>query len=209
MRVVCQEFAFLGLSTNAWLALFTLALVIVAILQLRLFRKQANWMRQSERAWLIIDNPTSSPANWPIPPKGTIPAENICIKYELRNCGHSPAKIVRGYEFYTLVKNLSELPSNPVDNYSNKNICWNPYGYYPIKPDGVFSRVAYLQSMIPGNLPYDFQDLSQGTKFLVFFGAVQYLDIFNTIHESRFCMVAPRNCTILDYGGPPSYNELT
>lgn len=137
----------------------------------------------SERAWVGLDVPVTVDAI-------EIQSTRMRIKghYSLKNFGHGPAlKVMQAGDFVTLGTNM-DFQQREADFYCDSSVKFAT-GTVPtvrMKNPGPFGHTLF-----PGQGHeeiIDFQGPSETATHLRFVGCVAYLDQFNTVHWTRFCM---------------------
>jgi hypothetical protein len=133
-----------------------------------------------------------------------------CFNWHFQNTGKSPAFIQKVSSRFIRIKNLNDLPSEPV--YLNPREL--SYESEPLLPGKDFGPVY---SPLESDLPFDQMEVEHRSKkcLLYAYGFVQYLDAYRRTHETRFGLVYDSAPTLKrDYdrfrlAGPPSYNRYT
>lgn len=191
--------------SDFFLALFTLALVAVGILQTRVLCKHEAWMRRNvavvrriaraanknadalidaERAWIIASPAQNAPEIGFIPPPNHPPEldgadTSNYFSVAFKNTGKTPAKLTDSAVMYRLFNNLNEIPPEP--NYGPRGTL----GDIPLSTGDSLGAFAFLQ---PNTiLTYDVaQAVFRQGAFLLAYGIVSYRDVFEREHETRF-----------------------
>ncbi len=223
-----------------WQNLATLLLVIVAIWaariawrtlnriadQARTGEMAANAAKQSaetatqawdsakriDRAWVMVDR-LDIPVFVPLPEAGTPPPPVLAV-HSYTNYGKTPAFIVEvGYRFVTL-PNLAALSPEP--NYRNPNA---PVPLVPPKPDlGIpllpnKSTNPIAAPVEPSSLltQPEINNIDKGEVVLYAYGFIEYRDVFDDPHETRwgYLFVVPAGFSTYrgwQMAGPDAYN---
>jgi hypothetical protein len=137
----------------------------------------------SERAWVGLDVPVTVDAIEVRPTRMRIKGH-----YSIKNFGHGPAlKVVQTGDFVTPGTSM-EFQAREADFYCDSSVRFAT-GTLPtvgIKQPGPFGHTLF-----PGqghDETIDFQGPPETATHLRFVGCVAYLDQFETVHWTRFCM---------------------
>jgi len=146
--------------STAVIAAFTVLMFVVV-------RRQDRAMKIAERAWIVSD--IGSPQ--PIGSKDTI--QVIC---KIMNNGRTPAWITAMGSCGQFVRSEQDLPTNP--------------NYTPAKPFAQSGTVLTPNGYTETGISFEAKRLElaeKGEVILYFFGFVEYRDVFDQKHKTRYC----------------------
>jgi hypothetical protein len=172
------------LFTNQCIAAFTLALAIAAIYQFIILGGQLDTMRKDQRAWLSL-SPVGDPQVMQDGASGNV---TISWSLVLTNTGktlarHSSVEVVVG-----TVRN-GDAPTFAYDG----GITWQTDAVvFPNTPVAITGKMLHKTEI--KDQPAEtiltraqYQDLLDGTQYLVVYARSSYLDIFKKEHWQHFC----------------------
>jgi len=174
------------LTTDQWLALFTGLLVLVGLLQLKVFSAQARQLRRTVDSFLAGERPYIFPSvpitteflpggahsRYPTAPGAPVPQ----IGLHFANVGRTPAVIKTARAEIAIGK----LPKRPAFKYSQEY-----RGDIIARPDKQTDIITFGFSR---NLTIDeINHIGGGTTPIFVFGYVKYTDNFDYLHTKGFC----------------------
>jgi hypothetical protein len=177
----------INLLSTAAIAVFTFMLFLV-------IRRQDRAMKIAERAWLVSDIGSLEP---------TKSADLFQVICKIHNKGRTPAWITGMASSGKYVKNGGDLPEN-ID-YPQKAAPFTERG--SVLPPG-----AYTETGIPITNNH-IQLVTQGEGIFYFLGFVDYRDVFEMNHHTRYCyqLKASQDLTSRTFefyiGGPDRFNS--
>jgi hypothetical protein len=212
-----MTFASISAATRWDVTWATWALVIVGILgtvcalltlyilkkQTAAIEKQAKTMMDADRALLLIQWDNFIHIN----PEAANGVLSHCFRWYVHNSAKSPAFIERVHSRFVVLKQLDDLPPEPVF-LPPKEIRQAE----PLLPE---QKYGPIYSPIESELSFpDLDAQLRGKKCFVYaYGFASYRDIYQRLHETRFGLIyeaAPSPNRQLDrfrLSGPPAYNR--
>ena len=172
--------------TTAVIAAFTVLMFVVV-------HRQDRAMKIAERAWIVSDI-------GPPQPVGSI--DTVQVKCKIMNNGRTPAWITAMGSSGQFVRSEQDLPTNPnytlAKPFAHSGTVLTPNGY---TETGISFETKRLELA------------EKGEVILYFFGFVEYRDVFDQKHKTRYCYrLKPSqdltSQTSLDFyiDGPEGYN---
>jgi hypothetical protein len=138
----------------------------------------ADALQHSERAWLILDKIELNKFPDTVLQEGLYAAP--FVRYRFKNFGNSPAFVTSIQARFVRIKKGEIMPTTP-DYSEARNHLDNSI---PIPPKKHRADDAHLGEIVYEKDRYEIQT---GERRFVIYGRIQYLDIFGTRRETRFC----------------------
>jgi hypothetical protein len=167
--------------SNLCIAAFTLVLAVTSIYQGAVIYRQLDAMRKDQRPWLELDalpDTTSTlTAGRPV----------TCLVH-LRNIGKTPARNVEAKIYLDIIDFHREPPLDDVEQnlahpraYINTGILFpnSDFKLVTMRPAGGGSPALATESEVTA--------VREGRAYLAIYGIVNYDDIFNMHHWTKFC----------------------
>jgi hypothetical protein len=205
--------------SDGLLALFTLALVVVSVMQWRVLRKHEEWMQKhdakleklAEAALLNARSFISSERPWIIV---VVRKEKGILTFSATNDGRSPAVIVDCFAQWSVQPNVASLPAPP--NYGTAIPKTIPllipnHGHDELGP--FIELLTFLYDLNKINDPNLYEAIETGRQRLFFWFKIIYtsqLAIGAKLppYETRCCFeYSPTMTSELRTTGPAEYNE--
>lgn len=162
---------FLGLSVTAWIGLFTFCLVLIGIVQARIYRLLLDTTKDIERAYIGINDH-----------EGVIfrrlheeTRVTASVNFAVINRGRTPAQITDGVVDIRILSKTAPLPERP------------KYRPHTDKPSAFLVSDALMS--IGWNLDIskaEYAAVREGISILYVWGYVDYIDRFKTRHRTGF-----------------------
>jgi len=173
-------------NANAVIALFTVVIAAIALLQALIYKAQLRTMRIDQRGWLKFeaapDKPGDETVSWQI-------SSGKPVSYPLRvvNTGKTPVTNVDMRIYVDIVKAEEEPLLDRVDGGAY------PHGHITsgiIFPNSDFKQVVFKPLADTGfHLATDDEvgAIRDGKAYLAVYGIITYDDVFKTHRWTRFC----------------------
>jgi hypothetical protein len=168
-------------------------------------KDSADALVNSERPWIVASlQKADETAFWFAGKEKTV--FNIRFTLSFKNYGSTPAKIVSVRECPRVVKMWEDLGETPEYELDMQAEFVNERLLVPNESwDYTYTDV---QSMVP---PDTFSELEAGKRLFVYYGRIQYRDIFRpeVRHETRFCYSYRSRIATFVIEGPAEYTKYT
>lgn len=168
---------------TAALAVFVSVLALLAYFWQACIMQKA--MRVDQRAWVAVPVPTAFPLN----------GSYIPASVEIKDTGKTPARKVGG-NFVATVLKKGEVPAIGDFTIGHAYNKFKAPAIFPGQPLPMnIQLVTYGELVTDGKSPQKpivvdaplIQDITTGNRFIIFFGRVDYTDIFGKDHWTQFC----------------------
>ena len=174
--------------TDYCLAVFTGLLVAVAIWQILITKGQLGVMRNDERAWLKVESQPDTAG-------GDLTSVNITIgqpvtyPFQISNIGKTAARNIDAKIFYAITYANQEPPLDHVmqfSKYAHNNLISGI-----VFPGGVLKQIGERPGNEGHSMPAtdaEVEAIKEGKGYLAVFGIVDYDDVFDVHHWTKFCI---------------------